>query len=205
MHFLLARRCAAFGLLTMSMVSAATPSGQPVIEVFLPVMLGPGLDMALLRARDIVTKTYEEIGVKVVWSNARPTPGCEIRPLHGKILVTLAKSNPSLRNDMALAYANPYLVGGPCVTLLMDRLADDVRLNPFITGFVLGHTLAHEIGHVLQGVARHSETGVMKSRWSQSEMKDMTINRLHFEACDRELILEALGAGQPLPTLFTRR
>lgn len=195
MLFILPRYYVAYALLTIPLATAAAPSGPPLVEVFLPVMRGPGVDMALLRARDIVTKIYADIGVQVIWSNVSSAPGCDIRPLHGKILVTLAKNNPSLHNGMALAYANPNQFRGPCVTLLMDRLEDDLRLNPVMTGFVLGHTLAHEIGHVLQGAARHSETGVMKSRWSQSELRDMSIERLRFEPSDRESILEALGTG----------
>ena len=205
MHSLMARPYMALALLTIPAATAGEPTGQPVVEIFLPAMRRPALDMAFLRARDIVTQIYADIGIKVVWLRSSPSPGCEIRPMHGRILVTLATGNPGLHRDMALAYANPYMVGQPCITLLTDRLGDDVRLNPLTTGFVLGHTLAHEIGHVLQGIARHSETGVMKSRWSQTEVRDMTVERLHFEPYDRELIWEALGMGSGLPTLATNR
>ena len=59
------------------------------------------------------------------------------------------------------------------MTLLMNRLKPEIERNPFRTGFLLGHVLAHEIGHVLQGVARHSATGVMKGRWSLHETSHM--------------------------------
>jgi hypothetical protein len=201
MYSFTARHFAAYALLAMPIVTAAAPSDQPVVEVYLPVMRGPGLDLALLRAREIVTKRYVEIGVRIVWLNSSPTGGCDVRPLHGSINVTLGTSDPKLRHTSALAYANPYLTGGACVTLLYDRLQDDVRLNPVSTGFVLGYTLSHEIGHVLQGVARHSETGVMKSRWSPNEIRDMPTRPLHFEDGDRALIRDGLGVIPTLPTL----
>ena len=73
----------------------------------------------------------------------------------------------------ALAFAKPYLHEGPCVTVLMDRLQDEADRNPQTTGILLGHVLAHEIGHVLQAIERHSETGLMKERWSMREISDM--------------------------------
>jgi hypothetical protein len=72
----------------------------------------------------------------------------------------------------------------------MDQIEPAVRLNPLSSGFLLGYVLAHEIGHVLQGVARHSETGVMKNRWSLLEVVNMKYDRLHFTALDATLILE---------------
>lgn len=46
--------------------------------------------------------------------------------------------------------------------------------------FLLGHVLAHELGHVLQGVARHSEEGVLKERWSAAEIQVMPTRQLRF-------------------------
>ena len=66
----------------------------------------------------------------------------------------------------------------------MDRLRPAIHLNPLTTGYLLGNVLAHEIGHVLQGVLRHSETGVMKARWSDNEILRMPRERLHFTAED---------------------
>ena len=76
----------------------------------------------------------------------------------------------------------------------IESLNKAIRLNPLGTGFLLGHVLAHEMGHVLQGVLRHSETGVLKARWSAGETRDMGKTRLHFTAYDAGLIVENLGS-----------
>jgi hypothetical protein len=41
---------------------------------------------------------------------------------------------------------------------------------------------------VLQGVSRHSETGVMKARFTLRDMLDMIQKPFSFEAIDRRLI-----------------
>lgn len=39
--------------------------------------------------------------------------------------------------------------------------------------YVLAHAMAHEIAHLLQGVRRHSTTGVMKAHWDQRDIFEM--------------------------------
>jgi hypothetical protein len=34
---------------------------------------------------------------------------------------------------------------------------------------LLAHVMAHEIGHVLQGIIRHSESGILKAHWSGTD------------------------------------
>ena len=97
-----------------------------------------------------------------------------------------------LSND-ALAFSTPFSTEGPCVTLLMDRLKPAVELNPVSAGSLLGHVLAHEMGHVLEGILRHSETGVMKAGWSKREIMLMVKDRLQFTRYDKDLILESFA------------
>jgi hypothetical protein len=48
--------------------------------------------------------------------------------------------------------------------------------------------LAHEIGHVLQGIERHSETGVMMAKWTSEDYKQMVVKPLAFTEEDVILI-----------------
>jgi hypothetical protein len=50
------------------------------------------------------------------------------------------------------------------------------------------HILVHEIAHMLQGVPRHSETGVMKANFDARDQFQMTRKRLSFSAEDIALI-----------------
>jgi hypothetical protein len=58
---------------------------------------------------------------------------------------------------------------------------------------LLGYVLVHEITHNLQGIARHSKTGIMKPRWTPRDYVDMGVRQLHFERIDIELIYAGLG------------
>jgi hypothetical protein len=186
MHFLFC--------LLMIAVCGAAPNDRTVVEVFVPPVLDVETYHAFVRAQGIVNEIYSEIGVRIVWRLARSEPlGCAKKPLSRRIVVALRAKTPAGLSHEVLAFSSPYSTEGPCVTLLMDHLVPMVHRNPLRTGFLLGHVLAHEIGHVLQGVARHSETGVMKDLWSEDEITDMPKHRLRFTVFDLALILEGLA------------
>lgn len=169
---------------------------QPVVEIFLPNLLDRHVSRALGRARGIVDEAYADIGVRVIWRVGKTPPlACEKQPGRRQIVFDFLDGVVKGPTSEALAFANPYQQRGPCVTLLMDRLKNEVERNPETTGLLLGHVLAHEIAHVLQGIARHSETGILKARWSKQEIEGMWRARLHFTAYDAELICEPLRAS----------
>jgi hypothetical protein len=60
---------------------------------------------------------------------------------------------------------------------------------------ILGHELVHETGHMLQGIFRHSATGVTKAHWTVAEFAFMIFRPLRFTAEDVRLILA--GLAQP--------
>jgi hypothetical protein len=62
--------------------------------------------------------------------------------------------------------------GGVLATVYADRvrsLAARARVNP---GQLLGRVIAHEIGHLLLSGAPHAASGLMRPRWSESEMRN---------------------------------
>lgn len=40
---------------------------------------------------------------------------------------------------------------------------------------LLAHVMAHEIAHVLQGIIRHSDSGILKARWSGTDCTRMAV------------------------------
>ena len=62
---------------------------------------------------------------------------------------------------------------------------------------LLAHVMAHEIAHVLQGINRHSESGILKARWSDGDCARLASLPLLFTHEDAILIhrgLEERGA-----------
>jgi hypothetical protein len=57
---------------------------------------------------------------------------------------------------------------------------------------LLAHVMAHEIGHVLQGIIRHSESGILKAHWSGTDCARMVSFPLMFTREDAILIHHGL-------------
>jgi hypothetical protein len=53
---------------------------------------------------------------------------------------------------------------------------------------LLAHVMAHEIAHLLQGLIRHSETGILKAQWSPTDCARMADFPLMFTRVDAILI-----------------
>lgn len=61
---------------------------------------------------------------------------------------------------------------------------------------LLAHVLAHEITHILEGIARHSQQGLMKAKWDNKDYVRMRERSLKFTPEDVNLIYEGLLARQ---------
>jgi hypothetical protein len=89
----------------------------------------------------------------------------------------------------SLAYVVPN--AGSHITVFLDRI-EEMRAP----SNVLAHVMVHEITHLLQGVGRHSASGVMKEVWSARDFGWMRIKPLSFTPVDVELIYASLEAGR---------
>ena len=72
------------------------------------------------------------------------------------------------RRTLALAVALPF--EGIHIEIFYDRIR---AAEGFVPPDYLGHVLAHEITHILQSVARHSDSGLMKAHWDRPELVQM--------------------------------
>jgi hypothetical protein len=134
-------------------------------------------------AQTLASRMFASIGVEIDWrSDLR---GC---PTEG-ILVNLSFHTPENVKPGALAYAKPY--EGKHILVLYDRIAQNPceRQIPY----VLGHVLTHEITQMLQGICRHSASGVMKAHWTPDDLAGMVLQQLTFEQKDVDLIYLGLA------------
>jgi hypothetical protein len=128
------------------------------------------------------SEMFAEIPVRIDWSSGR---SCQAS---GVIHIHLKDRTPEGLQPGALAYALPY--EGTYIELFYDRIKSTV--GPSTLPHLLAHVLVHEITHILQGVARHSETGVMKAHWTPTDYLEMEIHPLHFAPEDVQLIQASL-------------
>ena len=140
-------------------------------------------------ARATVTWVCARVGVRLAWRVGDPKPGAA-SGTPGTIRIRFTKDVPADASRNALAYALPF---GEDVTInvMYDRIREAAqesrREQP-----ILAHVLAHEISHVLQSTNRHSETGIMKARWSGHDYDAMQQKPLEFTPFDVTLIQDGL-------------
>ena len=124
------------------------------------------------------------VNVSVEWHSGKPaeTPS----PNGTTFIVELTDRTPVDDHIGALAYALPY--EGVHITLFFDRIR---AMDANLPDAVLAHVLTHEITHMLEGVSRHSLTGVMKAQYTRTDVVAMRSKPLSF--AKEDLILIDLG------------
>jgi hypothetical protein len=109
------------------------------------------------------------------------------------LAVAIVPHAPAGFSHVALATALPYADSGVRIMVFYDRVEPLLRGHHAPQATVLGYVLAHEIAHVLQGIARHSERGIMRARWTDNDFKQMGIKVLSFTPDDVQLIRHRLA------------
>ena len=163
-----------------------------------------GSMVVLARAQDITSRMFKSAGVAVEWHPAG-FGACRRPQQNQAVILDFATNTPASQYPGALAYALPY--EGVHIVLMLDRIqkkvADSAQVSPLVA-----HVMTHEITHILQGIARHSETGVLKACWDSHDFLQMTKGPLPFAPADIDLIARgvrrrAAGATSAAPPAAT--
>jgi hypothetical protein len=112
------------------------------------------------------------------------------------IHVSIATGAPGA--DESLAETYPF-ASEHDINVWYDRVHDSAGVSRELGPILLAHVLVHEITHVLQCVDRHSDTGVMKARWTTDDYYDMRWKPLEFTSEDIELIHLGMQALRSRP------
>jgi hypothetical protein len=138
----------------------------------------------VVRAEAQASQMFAGIGVKLDWN-------CSKSGLQQAIVISLVARAPENRKPGELAYALPY--EGTHIVILHDRVC---KMQPNQVPAVLAHVLVHEVTHILQGLPRHSKSGVMKAHWDSQDFAQMTWQPLPFTDDDVDLIRRGLDARE---------
>ena len=153
------------------------PEARPDVTVCMTVPPGP----AVYAARAQASEMFARIGVKLGWHTLYGCPS-------GALSITLAEGVPSDRYPGALGYATPF--EGTHIVVFWDRIQR--TLTPEHAPSLLAHVMVHEITHILEGTDCHSEFGVMKAHWTETEYVAMR-KGLPFDPIDLGLIRAGLA------------
>jgi hypothetical protein len=136
-------------------------------------------------AETFADQLFASIRVKIQWHGPRVCPANARAP----IFLTIQERTPESYFPGALGVALP--LEGSHAWVFYDRVLqatpDDKRLSA-----LLAHVMAHEIAHVLQGIIRHSESGILKAHWSETDCARMAFFPLMFTRDDAILIHRGL-------------
>ena len=143
-------------------------------------------------ATDTATLAFRRAGVALEWKQGSVRPsGMESTWLP----VELVDTTPAGRLPGELAVSYPYAPCSKGITVFYDRLRSLAR-GPSQESALLAYVLVHEIAHVIQGVARHSNTGIMKDHWNEQDRIAIFQRRLAFEQRDVQLLRQGLARGR---------
>ena len=140
----------------------------------------------LTRAEAMASGMFRRIGTRVRWTREGAPAANSVDACDAPIDVRLEPSPPARTRPESLAYAAPYAVSGTRIHIFFDRVVESGGQRRAVR--LLAHVLAHELTHVLEGLDRHSTTGVMKAHWSGLDYEAMMVAPLPFSAVDVELI-----------------
>jgi hypothetical protein len=138
--------------------------------------------VVLAQAEATAARIYAGVGVKIVWRSRQTTA----------IWMKFDTGVTAAVHPGAMGYATPYGGVGTCIHVLLDRVRSTGSQR--LEGLLLGHVMAHELGHVLEGISRHSDSGIMKARWEDRDFDQMLVRPLSFSAEDVDLI--QMGAAK---------
>jgi hypothetical protein len=137
----------------------------------------------LTGVRTLASGRFASIGIGIDW---READSCPVRV--GAIQVHLSHDSTKFRDlgTEALAFARPYT---RTIVVFVDRVKEASRS---LGVSVMPSVLVHEITHILEGIDRHSATGVMKAQWNYKDYSAMYREALAFAQEDIDLIYAGL-------------
>jgi len=133
--------------------------------------------LVLIRAKALTSRMLAPAWLALDWHSAETAACREVLP-SDTVSIESADKTPVDQHAGALAYTKP--CQGSQIVVFYDRIERAAK-GSAQASTVLAHVMTHEIAHLLQGGARHSETGVMKARWYQNDFDLMVYGPLPFE------------------------
>lgn len=175
---------------TMSMALALVASANAATTVRVCVNSGTSVStFVLARAEAVAGRMFKGAGVALDWHSVANARCRGLQPAKA-VQLDFVTGRPAGEHPGALAYAQPYAADR--VVVLYDRVEASAD-GPTQVSTLLAHVMTHEITHLLQGISRHSDSGVMKAQWSAHDFLQMAYKPLPFTAEDIDLIRRGLG------------
>src|ERR1700693_3701582 len=178
-------KCKITTLAILAAATCAAREAQRRVAVCLSdVSLARKVD-EVIEARATASDMFAAIGVKLDWRLCPKSGG------QGTIVISLEMGSPATREPHELAHTSPY--EGTHIVIFYDCVR---KVRPKKFSVVLAHVMVHEVTHILQGICRHSATGVMKAQWDDEDFIQVPWKPLPFTDADIDLIRRGWDARE---------
>jgi hypothetical protein len=170
----------ATGFVIAASLANGARKGTPDVVVFLHENNQKMGDIRMAEA--LAGRMLAQAGVSVSWRMGRPSNQGSAEVIEARLT-----NQPDDRiKPGALAYATLGQASGTRITIFYNRIRANGGDSVLAPG--LAHVLAHEITHILEGVKRHSDSGVMKACWDLNDWRKLRHSPLPFADEDLRLL-----------------
>jgi hypothetical protein len=142
----------------------------------------------------VASGIFSRIGIRVKWHTGDPPAvagrGAALQPAFG---IRTVEHAPEWATWGVLASSELHGSSGEIITVYRDHVQSFLAEHPTLLDAALGYILAHELAHVMQGIARHSTTGILTPKWSAYDYQHMKYRVLAFTQSDVKLIHQGLA------------
>lgn len=166
-------------LLTLAVAASGAQKKEPDIVVYFHDgnekldIIGP--------AEGLATKILRDAGISVEWRLGRADYSGA-----AEVIEAVMEAPDEHYEPGALASAKLGVHSGTRIEVFGNRIRNSPR--DAATANMLGYALVHEITHIVEGVNRHSESGIMKANWDEYDRQLIRGNSLHFADEDLRMI-----------------
>jgi hypothetical protein len=143
-------------------------------------------------AMRVASATLAAAGIATEWIECGPAATapdrCSTVAGRLELIVHISRAPGGREGSEALGKAavDTIVKAGTLATLYADRIASQASAAGIDPGTLLGRAAAHEIGHLLMGTTAHALHGVMRARWSRSDLQRRFGRDWQFSANDAE-------------------
>ncbi len=143
----------------------------------------------------LVSNIFECIAIQLEFRRGDPAKDPR-RQFDERLAFVVHTLRHAPRRATAEALASSRIVGvfGREVIVYRDRLEALPATYDRNGVNIAGYVLAHELAHLMSGSTEHAPAGILRARWTESDLRDILFRKLTFTAADVARICQGLAA-----------
>jgi len=121
----------------------------------------------LASARGSAERVMTSAGIRLTWAECPCDGAVGAADLVMRVTSAPRSSEPG---SLGFAYVDTVQKSGTLATVFADRVQGLAHAADVSEGELLGRAIAHEIAHLLLGTSTHTLVGLMRGRWTSTEL-----------------------------------